>query len=70
MKLLTSWGITNQWWLGLRGEYWIIAQGILLLIFALLPTAKPSLIDLNGSTWQSEYANYCLTVKKLIPGVY
>jgi protein-S-isoprenylcysteine O-methyltransferase Ste14 len=52
MKLLNDWGITNQWWRGLRGEYWVIAQGILLLIFALLPIAKPSFIELDKSTWQ------------------
>jgi hypothetical protein len=50
MKLLTNWGITNQWWQGLRGEYWVIAQGILLLIFALLPMTRPSFIDLDEST--------------------
>jgi protein-S-isoprenylcysteine O-methyltransferase Ste14 len=52
MKLLTNWGITNQWWRGLRGEYWVIAQGILLLIFALLPIARPSFVDLDESNWQ------------------
>jgi protein-S-isoprenylcysteine O-methyltransferase Ste14 len=60
MKLLTNWGITNQWWRGLRGEYWVIAQGILLLIFVLLPIDKPSIIDLNESTWQ--YIRWTLTI--------
>jgi protein-S-isoprenylcysteine O-methyltransferase Ste14 len=60
MKLLTNWGITNQWWRGLRGEYWVIAQGVLLLIFILLPIAKPSIIDLNESNWQ--YLRWTLTI--------
>ena len=29
MKLLSDWGITTNWWRGDRGEYWVIAQGIL-----------------------------------------
>lgn len=60
MKLLNSWGITSQWWRGLRGEYWVIAQGILLLIFAFLPAAKPSFIDLGLIAWQ--YLQWALTI--------
>ena len=48
MKLLSDWGITNDWWRGLRGEYWVIAQGILLLGFAILPNAQPSFIDIDS----------------------
>jgi protein-S-isoprenylcysteine O-methyltransferase Ste14 len=60
MKLLTDWGITNKWWQGLRGEYWVIAQGILLATFAFLPTvAKPSFIDFDVSIWQ--YLQWILT---------
>jgi protein-S-isoprenylcysteine O-methyltransferase Ste14 len=47
MKLLSDWGITGNWWRGLRGEYWVIAQGVLLLGFAILPNAQPSFIDIN-----------------------
>ncbi len=60
MKILTSWGVTNQWWRGLRGEYWVIAQGVLLFFFALLPVAKPSIIDLNEVSWQ--YLRWTLTI--------
>jgi protein-S-isoprenylcysteine O-methyltransferase Ste14 len=52
MKLLSDWGITSDWWRGDRGEYWVIAQGVLLLIFALLPPSRPSSIDLDSSVWQ------------------
>ncbi|WP_310426115.1 isoprenylcysteine carboxylmethyltransferase family protein [Chamaesiphon sp. VAR_48_metabat_135_sub] len=52
MKLLSDWGITGNWWRGDRGEYWVIAQGILLLIFALLPPNRPSSIDLDSSAGQ------------------
>ncbi|MDX2256280.1 MAG: isoprenylcysteine carboxylmethyltransferase family protein [Pseudanabaenaceae cyanobacterium bins.39] len=47
MKLLSDWGITGDWWRGLRGEYWVIAQGVLLIGFAILPNAQPSLIDMD-----------------------
>ncbi|BBC26869.1 methyltransferase family protein [Pseudanabaena sp. ABRG5-3] len=53
MKLLSDWGITSEWWRGRRGEYWVIAQGILLLGFPILPTTRPSLIDLSVSSWQA-----------------
>jgi protein-S-isoprenylcysteine O-methyltransferase Ste14 len=52
MKLLSDWGITGNWWRGDRVEYWVIAQGILLLIFALTPPSTPSFIDLDTSAWQ------------------
>jgi protein-S-isoprenylcysteine O-methyltransferase Ste14 len=51
MKLLSDWGIKTNWWRGDRGEYWVIAQGILLLVFALLPPYRPSSIELNSSGW-------------------
>jgi hypothetical protein len=48
MKLLSDWGITSDWWRGLRGEYWVIAQGILLFCFAILPNAQPSFINVDS----------------------
>jgi protein-S-isoprenylcysteine O-methyltransferase Ste14 len=51
MKLLSNWGITTNWWRGDRGEYWVIAQGVLLLTFAIIPPNTPSLIDLCSSAW-------------------
>jgi protein-S-isoprenylcysteine O-methyltransferase Ste14 len=59
MKLLSDWGITTNWWRGDRGEYWVIAQGVLLLIFALIPPNKPSFIDLDSSVWQ--YTSWIFT---------
>jgi protein-S-isoprenylcysteine O-methyltransferase Ste14 len=59
MKLLSDWGITTNWWRGDRGEYWVIAQGILLLVFALLPPTRPSSIELDSSVWQ--YTSWIFT---------
>jgi protein-S-isoprenylcysteine O-methyltransferase Ste14 len=59
MKLLSDWGITTNWWRGDRGEYWVIAQGVLLLIFALIPPITPSFIDLCLSVWL--YTSWILT---------
>ncbi len=59
MKLLSDWGVTTNWWRGDRGEYWVIAQGVLLLVFALLPPTRPSSIELDLSVWQ--YSIWILT---------
>jgi protein-S-isoprenylcysteine O-methyltransferase Ste14 len=60
MKLLSDWGITTNWWRGDRGEYWVIAQGVLLLVFALIPPITPSSIDFRLSTWI--YTSWILSV--------
>ena len=59
MKILSDWGVTSNWWRGDRGEYWVIAQGILLIIFALIPPNIPGFIDLDTSAWQ--YLRWILT---------
>jgi len=59
MKLLSNWGITGEWWRGLRGEYWVIAQGVLMLGFVILPIARPSFIDLESPSWH--YTSWTLT---------
>jgi protein-S-isoprenylcysteine O-methyltransferase Ste14 len=59
MKLLSDWGITTNWWRGDRGEYWVIAQGVLLLVFTLIPPITPSFIDLRLSIWV--YTSWILT---------
>jgi protein-S-isoprenylcysteine O-methyltransferase Ste14 len=67
MKLLSDWGITTNWWRGdslaerlrQRGEYWVIAQGVLLLVFALIPPMTSSIIDLRLSVWL--YTSWILT---------
>ncbi|MFN9061798.1 MAG: methyltransferase family protein, partial [Pseudanabaena sp.] len=48
MKLLSDLGVTSDWWRGLRGEYWVIAQGILLFCFAILPNAQASFINVDS----------------------
>jgi protein-S-isoprenylcysteine O-methyltransferase Ste14 len=60
MKLLSDWGITTNWWRGDRGEYWVIAQGVLLLAFVLIPPNTPSFIDFRWSSWV--YTSWILTV--------
>ncbi|MCA6595438.1 MAG: isoprenylcysteine carboxylmethyltransferase family protein [Pseudanabaena sp. M046S1SP1A06QC] len=59
MKLLSDWGITSDWWHGLRGEYWVIAQGVLLFGFASLPNEQPSFISIDSLIWH--YASIGLT---------
>ena len=59
MKLLSDWGITINWWRGDRGEYWVIAQGVLLLVFALTPPMRLSSIELDASV--SQYVSWMLT---------
>ena len=60
MKLLSDWGITSDWWRGLRGEYWVIAQGVLLFCFAILPNVQPSFINIDSPVWN--YVSLVLTV--------
>jgi protein-S-isoprenylcysteine O-methyltransferase Ste14 len=59
MKLLSDWGITGEWWRGARGEYWVIAQGVLLLGFAILPVRRPGFVDLSEANWL--YTSWLLT---------
>lgn len=37
MNLLNQWGFTSDSWKGQRGEYWVLAQMILLVGFVLVP---------------------------------
>ncbi|MGI0487106.1 methyltransferase family protein [Pantanalinema rosaneae CENA516] len=41
MKLLQDWGFSANSWQGQRGEYWVLAQGILLIGLVLLPIYRP-----------------------------
>jgi protein-S-isoprenylcysteine O-methyltransferase Ste14 len=41
MELLKRWGFTADSWKGRRGEYWVLAQMLLLLGFALVPPVSP-----------------------------
>jgi protein-S-isoprenylcysteine O-methyltransferase Ste14 len=60
MKLLSDWGITSDWWRGVRGEYWVIAQGVLLFCFAILPNEQFSFINIDSPVWN--YSSLGLTV--------
>ena len=42
MSKLTDWGLTKESWKGTRGEYWVLAQGLILLGFAVLPPWYPA----------------------------
>jgi protein-S-isoprenylcysteine O-methyltransferase Ste14 len=59
MKLLSDWGFTIDWWRGRRGEYWVMTQGVLLLLFVILPANRPGFIALDIPAWQ--YASWILT---------
>lgn len=46
MNRWTQWGFTQDSWKGQRGEYWVLAQGVLLIGFCLLPVYQPYQIAL------------------------
>lgn len=50
MGKFTDWGFSPQSWKGERGEYWVLAQGLLLLVFVLLPTWYPAAWP-SGPVW-------------------
>lgn len=41
MNKLKDWGFTKDSWKGDHGEYWVLAQGVILVGFVLLPTWHP-----------------------------
>lgn len=45
MGKFTDWGFSKDSWKGTRGEYWVLAQGVILLGFVLLPTWHPAAWD-------------------------
>jgi protein-S-isoprenylcysteine O-methyltransferase Ste14 len=52
MKLLTDWGFSREGWRrGQKGEYWVVAQGVLLVGFALLPIYRPAGVDQLLPLW-------------------
>ncbi|HIK53746.1 MAG TPA: isoprenylcysteine carboxylmethyltransferase family protein [Synechococcales cyanobacterium M55_K2018_004] len=56
MKLLTDWGFRRETWQqGERGEYWVLAQAILLLILPFLPIQPlpgiPLTLSLQWGLW-------------------
>ncbi|MBD2092311.1 isoprenylcysteine carboxylmethyltransferase family protein [Microcoleus sp. FACHB-1515] len=43
MKLFSDWGFTKAGWrTGDRGEYWVVAQALLIVGFVLLPVYQPA----------------------------
>ena len=42
MGKFSDWGFTQESWKGSRGEYWVLAQGLILLGFVLLPQWHPA----------------------------
>jgi protein-S-isoprenylcysteine O-methyltransferase Ste14 len=47
MKLLTDWGFSWAGWRdGQRGEYWVVAQGILLFALLFVPVYRPVKLSL------------------------
>ncbi|MBD2258991.1 isoprenylcysteine carboxylmethyltransferase family protein [Pseudanabaena sp. FACHB-2040] len=45
MSLFTDWGFTRDSWKGQRGEYWLLAQIILLMGFFGLPRYQPAALE-------------------------
>ncbi|MEO1295787.1 MAG: isoprenylcysteine carboxylmethyltransferase family protein [Cyanobacteria bacterium J06636_16] len=45
MSKFKDWGFTKDSWKGDRGEYWVLAQSVILVGFVLLPAWHPSAWD-------------------------
>jgi protein-S-isoprenylcysteine O-methyltransferase Ste14 len=45
MNMFREWGLTKDSWKGERGEYWVLAQGLLLVVFGLIPQYQPLGVD-------------------------
>ena len=52
MKIFTDWGFTREGWRNnSRGEYWVVAQGIAIALFVLLPVYRPIWLIFPASNW-------------------
>lgn len=52
MKIFTDWGFTRAGWRNnSRGEYWVVAQGIAIALFILLPVYRPTWLVFPTSNW-------------------
>ncbi|MDX2213232.1 MAG: isoprenylcysteine carboxylmethyltransferase family protein [Oculatellaceae cyanobacterium bins.114] len=57
MKLLTDWGFTKAGWQqGQRGEYWVVAQAVLLIALFFVPIYRPVVIQLASIAWYGVWA--------------
>ncbi|MFM7191914.1 MAG: methyltransferase family protein [Microcystaceae cyanobacterium] len=54
MNQLKNWGFSTHWWRGDKGEYWVLGQFLLLIIFVLLPVYPGMVADSL-----SPIAQYC-----------
>jgi protein-S-isoprenylcysteine O-methyltransferase Ste14 len=60
MKLLTDWGFTKEGWRqGQRGEYWVVAQAVLLIALVFVPIYRPAVIQLAPVGWYGVRAIAC-----------
>lgn len=52
MKQLNDWGFSREGWLkGEKGEYWVLAQGILSFAFVILPVYRPLALPPQPYQW-------------------
>lgn len=50
MKLLSDWGFSLEGWrTGNKGEYWFIAQALLITVFPFLPVYRPTWLEINSA---------------------
>ena len=45
MNQLKNWGFSDHWWRGEKGEYWVLGQAILFVLFLLLPVYPGTVPD-------------------------
>ena len=51
MKQLSEWGFTPESWKGNRGEYWVLAQVLLIVGYGVLPVYRPDWLTVQ-SPWR------------------
>ena len=52
MKIFSDWGFTRQGWLNnMRGEYWVLAQAALLILFIILPVYRLDWLNVLAPEW-------------------
>lgn len=50
MKIFTDWGFTREGWRNnSRGEYWVLAQGFLIILLILLPVYRPNWLNFSAA---------------------